>query len=216
MTAVHVEFEPAGTDTLSGKYTKEKLTIDIVRANIYGIALIFPIALVYGVPYFLLWKDQFTLDYFRSVLDNPHPIHVFMGFFFLVGIMVGGIVLHELIHGITWSLFASKGFKSIRFGVLWNMLTPYCHCKEPLKVRHYILGAIMPAILLGIIPAVIALFTGSFGLLLFALLFTITAIGDFMIINLLRKEHMEDLAEDHPSEAGCYIYRKNPVSTPAA
>lgn len=216
MTKEVMEFDPAMSDDLSGKYTKEKLTIDIVKANIYGIVIIFPIALIYGVPYFLLWKGQFTLEYFRSVLDTPHPLTVFMGLFLLLGIMAGGIVLHELIHGITWSLFASKGFKSIRFGVMWKMLTPYCHCKEPLKVSHYILGAIMPAIILGIIPAFIALFTGSFGLLLFALLFTIAAIGDFMIINLLRKERMDDLAEDHPSEAGCFIYRKNPDSTPVA
>ncbi len=216
MTKEIMEFDPAISDDFSGKYTKEKLTIDIVRANIYGIAIMFPIALIYGIPYFVLWKGQFTLDYIRSVLDNPHPLTVFMGFLLLVGIMIGGIVLHELIHGITWSLFASKGFKSIRFGVIWKMLTPYCHCKEPLKVRHYILGAIMPAIILGIVPAVIAIFTGSPGLLLFALLFSMAAIGDFMIINLLRKENMDDLVEDHPSEAGCFIYRKNPDTTPAA
>ncbi|MBN1145206.1 MAG: DUF3267 domain-containing protein [Bacteroidales bacterium] len=198
------------------EFTKEKLTIDIVRANIYGIAIMFPIALIYGIPYFLLWKEQFTIDSLKNTLDNTHPAGVFIGFSSLIIIMIAGIILHELIHGITWALFASKGFKSIRFGVLWKMLTPYCHCKEPLKVRHYILGAIMPAIILGIIPAVIALFTGSFGLLLFALLFTISAIGDFMIINLLRKERMDDLAEDHPSEAGCYIYRKNSVSPPVS
>ena len=33
-------------------------------------------------------------------------------------------------------------------------------------------------------------------------------LGDFLIINLLRKENKDDFVEDHPSEAGCYIYRK--------
>lgn len=216
MTKERMATDPAIAEDLSGKYTKEKLTIDIVRANIYGIVIIFPIALIYGIPYFLVWKDLFTLDFIKNTLDNAQPTGVFLGFLFLIGVMIGGIVLHELIHGITWSLFASKGFKSIRFGVMWKMLTPYCHCKEPLKVSHYILGAIMPAILLGIIPAIIAIFTGSPGLLLFAMFFTMAAAGDFMIVNLLRKERMDDLAEDHPSEAGCYIYRKNPASSPVA
>jgi hypothetical protein len=34
------------------------------------------------------------------------------------------------------------------------------------------------------------------------------ALGDFLIINLLRKENKSDLVQDHPSEAGCYLYRK--------
>jgi len=36
----------------------------------------------------------------------------------------------------------------------------------------------------------------------------VVAAGDFLIINLLRKENKDDFVEDHPSEAGCYIYRK--------
>lgn len=88
------------------------------------------------------------------------------------------------------------------------MLTPYCHCKEPLNVRQYIIGAIAPAILLGIVPSIVAIMIGNPGLLLFGMFFTIAAAGDILIINLLRKENSSDLVQDHPSEAGCYIYRK--------
>ena len=88
------------------------------------------------------------------------------------------------------------------------MLTPYCHCKEPLMVKHYILGAIMPAFVLGIIPAIIAIIIGNFGLLLFGSFFTLAAIGDFMVIYILRNEKKDDFVLDHPSEAGCYIFRK--------
>lgn len=92
------------------------------------------------------------------------------------------------------------------------MLTPYCHCKEPLKVKHYIAGALMPAIILGIIPSLISILTGN-TLLLFTGIFTVVAAGDFMIVQLLYKEDMNDYVEDHPSEAGCYIYRKINVNT---
>jgi hypothetical protein len=100
------------------------------------------------------------------------------------------------------------GFKSIKFGVLWKMLTPYCHCKEALKVRQYIIGAITPAIIMGIIPSVIAILIGNFGLLIFGMFFTMAAGGDLLMINLIRKESSTDLVQDHPSEVGCYIYRK--------
>ncbi|MGQ0828185.1 MAG: DUF3267 domain-containing protein [Bacteroidota bacterium] len=119
-----------------------------------------------------------------------------------------GIVLHELIHGIVWSRFTKDGFRSIKFGVLWKMLTPYCHCKEPLKVSQYITGVIMPAIILGVVPAIISIVIGNIGLLVFGIFFTMVAVGDFLIINLLRKENKDSLVLDHPSEAGFFIYRK--------
>ena len=126
----------------------------------------------------------------------------------ILGIIMLGIVIHELIHGITWACFAKDGYKSIKFGVLWKMLTPYCPCKEPLNVRQYIIGAFTPAIILGFMPSLIAIIVGNLGLLIFGIFFTMAAGGDFLIINLIRKENKDDLVQDHPSEAGCYIYRK--------
>ncbi len=89
------------------------------------------------------------------------------------------------------------------------MLTPYCHCKEPLKIKHYIIGAIMPAIILGLLPAIYAVIYGSLNWLLFGVFFTMAAAGDFLVINLIYKENMNDYVQDHPKEAGCYIYRND-------
>jgi hypothetical protein len=123
-----------------------------------------------------------------------------------LGILILGIIAHELIHGFFWAMYAKNGFKSIKFGILLKMLTPYCHCKEALKIKHYIIGAIMPAIILGIIPSIIAICTGKIGLLIFGIFFTMAASGDFLVIKLLLKENKENWVQDHPSEAGCYIY----------
>jgi hypothetical protein len=186
-------------------YNKEKLTIDLVWANVFGILILIPVALIFGLPFYLLWHPKMEIkDFFENLfLQNSA-----LGGLSVFVILISGIIVHELIHGIVWSRFAKDGFNSIKFGVLWKMLTPYCHCKEPLTVRQYIWGAIAPAILLGFIPSVLALGTGSFGMLVFGMLFTIVAAGDFLIINLIRKENKNDLVQDHPSEAGCYIYRK--------
>lgn len=138
----------------------------------------------------------------ESFRENPlFPIAV-------VIVLLAGIVVHELIHGATFALFAKHGFKSIKFGILLKMLTPYCHCKEPLKVKQYIVGAIMPAIILGLLPGIIAIFTGNVFLLIFAIFFTGAAAGDFMIINLIYKEDKDTMGLDHPSEAGCFIFKK--------
>ena len=186
-------------------YRKEKLTIDLVWANVFGVLILIPIGLLFGLPFYFIWKPQLDI---KQYLDSAGPLGAGLGFLLIFGILILGIVLHELIHGIIWAKFAKEGFKSIKFGVLWEMLTPYCHCKEALNVRQYIIGAIAPAIILGIIPAIIAIMTGNLGLLIFGMLFTMAAGGDFLIINLIRKESSSDLVQDHPSEAGCFIYRK--------
>ncbi len=186
--------------------TKEKMTIDIVLANVFGVVMIVPIALLYGLPFYFIWQPQLHIDQFI----NPYtePLTLAIGVLLFLGIMLLGIIVHELIHGIIWAHFTNGGLKSIKLGISWKMLTPYCHCTEALQVRHYIIGAMMPAIILGVLPSILAVLIGNFGLLLFGIFFTASSAGDFLIINLLRKLKSTDLVQDHPSEAGCFVYRK--------
>lgn len=193
-------------NTIEG-YKKELLTFDIMRANLYAIFAIIPVLILYGVPFFLLWRNSFSKMALKSFIDN-HNLGIWGNAISILLVMTIGIVAHELIHGITWARYTKNGFKSITFGVLWKMLTPYCHCSEPLKVKHYITGAIMPAIILGFLPFIYSLFTGNGLWLLFGIFFTMAAVGDLMIVNLVRKEDMNSLVLDHPSEVGCYVFRK--------
>jgi Putative zincin peptidase len=180
-------------------YDKEELTIEAGRANGLALLYVIPFILIFGLPYSLIWRET------MSVQNVGHIVLTFK--LNLVTIMLLGIISHEFIHGLTWSLFAKKGLKSIYYGVLWKALMPYCHCDEPLRVRHYIIGAVMPAMILGFFPLIIALFMGSLGFFIFGMFFTLAAGGDFMIINMLRKENPNNLVQDHPSEIGCYIYQ---------
>lgn len=185
-------------------YEKVLKIIDIVKANNIGLKLLIPTILIYGLPFYLIWKDSIS---FKDLFSAGS------GWVFLkwLTIFLAGIVAHELVHGITWALFAKKGFRSIKFGILWKYITPYCHCKEPLQIRHYLIGAITPFIFVGLLPAVYAIITGSINWLLFGIFYTVGAVGDFLIIKLLLPEKRNDYALDHPSEAGCYVYRKIPV-----
>ena len=188
-------------------YKKELLTFDLMKANLYAIFAIIPVLILYGVPFFLLWRNSFSKMALKSFIDN-HNLGIWGNAISILLVMTIGIVAHELIHGITWARYTKNGFKSITFGVLWKMLTPYCHCSEPLKVIHYITGAIMPALILGFLPFVYSLFTGNVLWLFFGIFFTMAAVGDLMIVNLVRKENMNSLVLDHPSEVGCYVFRK--------
>lgn len=189
-------------------YKKEKLTIDIVKANLYGILILIPVSLIYGIPFYLLHYNDSTTLSLKELINNNENISIFTLYLIFFTTIIIGIILHELIHGLTWSLFAKKRFKSIKFGVLWKMFTPYCHCKEPLLLKHYIMGAIMPAIILGFIPAVYSIIFGNVAILIFGIFFTMAGAGDFLVINLIRNENGNSLVQDHPSEAGCFIYHK--------
>jgi len=173
-----------------------KVAIDLVKANIFSLVLMIVSAIVFLVPFFYIWKGA--------------PIYNLMGgttsvIVVLVGMFVG-IAVHELIHGLTWAFFAKKGWKSISFGVIWKMLTPYCHCDEPMVKRSYMWGAMMPCIVLGILPSIVALFIGCLPLMAFGIFFIAAAAGDIWMAWLLSKEKPGCLVLDHPSEAGFYVF----------
>ena len=189
-------------------YRSEEVTIEATKANMRALTLMLPIAVITGIPYYLLWRDLLTVASLKSFIEN-NQLWMMHGTLIALAVMIIGIVAHELIHGLTWALFARKGFASIRFGVLWKEMTPYCHCSEPLSVRHYMIGTLMPAVVLGVIPSLIALATGNVFVMAFGLFFTVAAAGDFMIIGLLRKEKPDDLVQDHTSKIGYFIFRRN-------
>ena len=175
-------------------YKKEKRTIDIVAASKWALAIMGLSVVLPGVPFYLIWKPALAITWQGCLL------------FFLL--FIAGVAMHELIHGIFFGLFAESGFSSVRFGFMRESLTPYCHCSEPLKVKHYSLAALMPALLLGLLPMVVAFFVGSLFWLLFGIVFLSAASGDLMVVWLLRKEPHDTLVQDHVSEPGCWVYKK--------
>ncbi|MCK5538549.1 MAG: DUF3267 domain-containing protein [Bacteroidales bacterium] len=171
---------------------KKEYTMGFGKVNLYAILLIFPISIVYLSFFFLIWGDERIQLGIESIMD----------YFFYI--LISGIIFHELLHGITWGSFASKGIKSIKFGFKWKYLTPYCHCKEALKVKHYKLGAAMPLIVLGIIPSVYGIISGNGTIFLYGLLFTYAAAGDIIGLFMLRKLDNNICVFDHPEKMGFF------------
>lgn len=187
---------------------RRELTMTAGEANLRAIVFVVPIILLLGLPFYFLWLKDLTLETLIGFFQNNRNLLSF-GILWMLVILIAGIILHELIHGLTFLLFCKNGFKSIEFGIMWKYLAPYCHCKEPLPIRPYILGALMPAIVLGFIPAGIGLVTGKFIPLIFGLIFSIASGGDFLIVWLLRGQPKDSLVLDHKSKVGCTILEKN-------
>ena len=120
-------------------------------------------------------------------------------------------ILHELIHGITWSTFAKNHFHSIDFGFIWSSFSPYCTCSEPLEKWQYLLGTAMPTLVLGGGAAVISVMTNQLLLFVLAEYMILSGGGDFLIIlksMLYRTDKQESVYCDHPYECGFVVFEK--------
>ncbi len=132
-----------------------------------------------------------------------------VGLFFLF--FFGLIVVHELIHGLTWGLCAESGFKAIAFGFIVQYITPYCTCSEPLKKRQMILGALMPTIVLGFIPGIVATVIGAVPMFYMACFLVLGGGGDLMVVAkilMYKSQAAEKLYYDHPYKVGLVVFEK--------
>lgn len=109
-------------------------------------------------------------------------------------------------------MFGKDYWKSIRFGVIWKALTPYCTCLRPAKRGQYILGAAMPTLVLGIGLTAAAALTGVFWVFILAIAMIFGGGGDFTIILkilLHRQRGKEAVYYDHPYECGVVVFEKD-------
>lgn len=188
---------------------KEEFTIKEKDASNLILKLVFPISFILFICYYILWKHQFEIKNMQGYVYGMSAGDLSLYCLYIVLSILIGIVLHELLHGLTWVLCSNiGGFKSIKFGIIKETLTPYCHCKVPLKRNPYIFGIIMPAIVLGIVPILIGLSLGNLLIYFFGYLFILVAMGDFMItFYLLKYVSRSSHVQDHPSKIGFFIFK---------
>ena len=191
-------FETSANDLVQQGYRRTELTVGIIKANVFAVLLLIPLFLV-----------GFGLSFVKNgIPENAFRIRPFALFAI---VFIALIVVHELIHGLSWSLFTEHHWKDIEFGLMKEYLTPYCACCTPLAKGPYIFGALMPLVLLGILPMGIGILTGSYPVLLLGIIMADSAAGDIMIVwNILRyKSKAKSIFYiDHPTQAGGIIFEK--------
>lgn len=179
-------------------YREHKLTMTSGYANTMAIVVALPIIIPLIIVYVLRNEG---LDYVASG----------EGSLLWAMCLLVLIVAHEGIHGITWGIFAENHFKSISFGFILKYLTPYCTCKDVLKKYQIIVGAVMPTIILGILPSIVGIFLGSGFWFWIGIIMIIGGGGDFLCVwNVLsyRSDAKEKLYMDHPYEIGTVVFER--------
>jgi hypothetical protein len=156
-----------------------------------------------GLPFILTWYEDFN----AWLASWPNSLLEQIGYLgLLFGGFVIGIGLHELIHGLTWSILVEKGWKHVRFGIFRPSGTPYCHLSKPVELRCYLIGLLMPGILTGLGPLLIGFWQGSGLLLLWGVFLTQSATGDVMMAYHLWGEPKGTLIQDHSEQLGYWAY----------
>lgn len=191
-------FEKICEDMEQKGYLKKDLTVSVLQANIMAMLIMLPFAIVAVVIYRVINPDSsINLAFHETIV-------------LLIALIIL-TVLHEAIHGLTWGIFAKNHLKSINFGVIWEMLTPYCTCSEPLTKWQYIAGGAMPALVLGFGLLPVAIVLESFFTLVLSVFMIFAGGGDFFIILkmlLYRNKNKEVLFFDHPYECGLVAFEK--------
>lgn len=98
-------FEEIKEEMMNNGYKENLGTITVVKANIYALLTAGPIALICFFIYINKWN---------SIILEFTPATLILCFISIIA----SVVIHEFLHGLTWSLFCKEGFKSIILGIL--------------------------------------------------------------------------------------------------
>ena len=186
------EFNKIREELVEQGYKEKQLNVSALRANIMVLVTTGPIAVIFYLLFLIIYGENYR--YMR--LDIVFWLIVFLG-----------VVVHELIHGITWAVFCEKKWRAIGFGVDWSTLSPYCCCNEGLAFKKYVLGCVMPTIVVGLLPYIIGLILGNYFCTMFGVVNIIAGGGDVYVLWLIRKVK-NAIIVDHPYLVGCVAFEK--------
>lgn len=173
---------------------KEEITVTLLQANLYSLPIIILLMGIMITSYLLLWSKEAFLEGFRG-----------FRYFYTYLMLILGFFLHEVIHLLAYRFLGKVPGNKIHIGFQFKSLTPYAHCNQPISLTAYRWSALLPGILMGLLPGMFFLINGNAYLFLLAAIFTIAAGGDFLLVWLLRNIPATALVLDHPEKAGCII-----------
>ena len=134
--------------------------LDIVFLNIFSIVLF---VVVWGLVIFFCRGE-----YVWSNEDS--------GFLFIY--MILWLMLHEILHGIGFSLFPEVKKKNICFGMALEKGVFYCMCKQKISKKVILTSLLFPFTLIGVVTLVWGIIIHSYILVMLSILNIAGAVGD--------------------------------------
>lgn len=174
----------------------DRHSVPMSAANVYGTALgAVGVAALVAVHWAVWGRDE-TRIAARDFFGNP---------LVWIPVVAAALVVHEGLHGLFWGWLGGGGRESIRYGFQWKTMTPFAHCKVPIRAGAYRIGTAAPGLIVGVLPALAGTLAGWGWLAGFGWFMTLVAGGDALILVLIRGLDASRLVEDHPVRAGCVV-----------
>jgi hypothetical protein len=180
---------------LTAEAAQDDRSVSMLAANLLVLLSAGPVVAALALAYAARWGTASLLQGVWGLLE-PRV---------LLLAVLPGVLAHELIHAATWAVFARRPLSAIRLGIRWQSVSPYAHPRDPMPVEAYRAGAIMPAIVLGLGPALAAIALGAPRLMAWGLFFVLAAGGDLVVLWLIRRVPAGRHVRDHPTRAGCQV-----------
>jgi len=173
---------------------KQIASLSGLRLNVYVMLLTIPLWFAVSGSYVVIYGGIAYAFGILKLLNYKIFILLFLG-----------ILIHELLHALTWMVLQKEGFQQIKFGFNLKALTPYTHYKKAIKMWKYRWGGAVPGLFMGFIPLIISFIIGNASLNFIGFLFTWAALGDVISLWMTRKYNGSQLVQDNPNELGVIV-----------
>ena len=171
---------------------KRDATISALRANLVAFAIAVPLAALQGFIFIALFGMGVASAAWTTAL---------------LSLVIGGMILHEMLHVWGFRLFGRVPDTAVRLGFNWRAFAPFAHVSVPVTAAAYRQAALLPGVVLGVLPAAAGMAVGSGLVVAFAVIMQVAALGDVLIVWQLRDVGPDEYVSDHPSRIGCEIVR---------
>lgn len=137
-------------------------------------------------------------------LDADFLGDVALGVLILIGVYTLSVPIHEGLHALGM-VATGTPTSSISFGAKWRQGIVYIHCDRPMSLGAYRFTLLLPVVVTGLLPAVVAVVIGLHWIAVYSALMIVSAVGDMEMVWRLRDLPAETMVRDHPDELGCEI-----------
>ena len=176
------------------KHTRSSTSMPLSRAYVVTLVLSAVVFLLFRAVYSRLWGHAAYLAVWNRLYTAP-----------FVAALLGGLLVHEALHGVGLVVFGRVPPAALRFGFQWLPPAAFCTTDAAIEAHAYRKAALTPAVLLGLLPLLVALMANRGGLALWSVIMLVTCGSDFAAIWAMRSVPRGARVVDSPVEAGCVI-----------
>ena len=138
--------------------------LDMVILNVLAILLFIVVG---GLVFFMEYKDNYV--FYSDIVS----LFIFM---------IIWLIIHEILHGIGFSIFKCVDKRSITFGMFLEKGIFYCMCKQNIPKKVILTSLFFPVTIIGVVTLIIGMIINSYILVFLSVLNIVSSIGDIVMI----------------------------------